>query len=65
MQARLVGEFITGIEQSFEELADMAGLTRPQLLVVRKWWREQRQRAAGKFGADAETHPEFVEDPAA
>jgi hypothetical protein len=62
--AQLVGEFVTGIEQSFEDLADAGGFTRAQMVQVRKWWREQRQKAADKFGADAEMYPEFMEDPA-
>jgi hypothetical protein len=60
--AKLVGEFVTGIEQSFEDLTDAAGLSRAQLSAVRKWWREQRAIAAARFGAEAEQHPEFIAD---
>jgi hypothetical protein len=62
--AKLVGEFITSVEQSFQDLADAAGLTRVQLLIVRKWWREQRGIVAARFRIEAERHPEFIADPA-
>jgi hypothetical protein len=62
VQAKLVGEFVTGIEQSFDDLGDTGGFTRSQMAVIRKWWREQRAIAADRFGAEAEQHPEFVED---
>lgn len=63
--ARLMTEFVSGVEQSFEDLAETAQLTRAQLAGVRKWWRELRQKTADKLGADAEAFPEFVEDNAA
>jgi len=63
--AKTLSGFLLDVEQSFQDFAaTAAGLDERELLVrLRKWWRDQRSRAAAKAGAEAARLPEYVEDP--
>jgi hypothetical protein len=63
--ARSLTQLITTIEASFPDLAAELGLDHDKQVLLRRWWRQIRARAAEEARADAEAEPEFVPDPAA
>lgn len=62
---KALAEFLLGLEQSFPDLATDLGLDRTKTAVLRKWWRDQRTKAAANFAATAAATDEFVEEDAA
>jgi hypothetical protein len=64
---RQLSGFLLAIEQSFPDLADeLAGLSAAaQRVVLRKWWREQRARAARDMLTAGEQMPDYTPDRAA
>lgn len=63
--ARTLSAFLLNVEQSLTDLGMSLGLDRQQLVALRRWWRNQRARAAEQNQLAAAAEPEFVEDTAA
>lgn len=63
--ARVLAIFLQEAEQSLADLALSLGLDRQQLVTLRRWWRNQRAKAAEANRAAGAGVPEFVEDSAA
>jgi hypothetical protein len=57
-----VASFLEDVELAFADLAASADLSRAQLLAVRRWWREVRERSADRLGAEAAALPEFASE---
>jgi len=62
---KAIAKFLLQIEHSFPDLAVELGLDRAKTAALRRWWRNQRTKAADEFAASTADLPEFVEDNAA
>lgn len=63
--AKILTGFLVDCETTLPDLARSLNLDRAGQVLLRKWWRDRRQRAAEQHAADAATYPDFVEDAAA
>jgi hypothetical protein len=63
--ARVLTALLQGVELSLADLALSLGLDREKTLALRRWWRNQRLRAAEDNRLAAEAAPDFIEDTAA
>jgi hypothetical protein len=63
--ARVLTALLQNIELSLADLPLSLGLDREKTLALRRWWRNQRLRAAEDNRLAAETAPDFIEDTAA
>jgi hypothetical protein len=62
---KVMSMFLLQIEQSFPDLTIILGLDPTGRIALRKWWRQQRVRAAQAMGEIAAESPEFMDDIAA
>ena len=63
--ARVLSDIMLQVEQSFADLSivlQQTGTAREKEIALRRWWRNQRLRAAEANRLAASTEPEFVED---
>src|SRR5579872_5324963 len=60
--SKMLSDFLTDVEQSLSDLAQTLGLDREKTLLLRRWWRNERAKAAAANRAAAEREAEFVED---
>jgi hypothetical protein len=63
--ARVLTALLQNVELSLADLALSLGLDREKTLALRRWWRNQRLRAAEDNRLAAESAPDFIEDAAA
>jgi hypothetical protein len=62
--ARVLTMILQNVELSIADLALSLGLDREKTLALRRWWRNQRLRAAEDNRLLAESSPDFTEDTA-
>jgi hypothetical protein len=60
--ARVLTALLQNVELSLADLALSLGLDREKALALRRWWRDQRLRAAEHHRSAAEVEPQFIED---
>jgi hypothetical protein len=60
---RSLTRLITAVEQSFPDRAADLRLDHGNQVILRRWWREIRIRAAAEARAAADSEPEFIHDP--
>jgi hypothetical protein len=60
--ARVLTAFLQNVELSLADLALTLGLDREKTLALRRWWRNQRLRAAEDNRLAADAAPDFIED---
>jgi hypothetical protein len=62
--SKVLREFIEDVETSLIEVAAELGVDREGLLILRRWWKQRRERMAEKARIMRDSSPKYVADPA-